>query len=103
MKFKNFPERIRALGEVLGYPKCCIESMAQHYEDNPNSKGYAVYMEATYGKSKLSGTGFVPCPSCYHKDAEEMIVNINKNRHNELSPFPYSKFEKLCEIIDRKL
>jgi len=101
MKFKNFPERIRALGRVLGYPKCCIESMAQHYEDNPNSKGYAVYMESTYGGNKLAGTGFVPCPSCRHNEVDDMIYIINKNRHNELSPFPYSNYEKLCEILDR--
>lgn len=99
MEFKNFPERIRVLGGLLGYPECCIESMATHYEKNPDSNGYALYMESLYGTNPFHGLGFVPCESCYTNKKEDMIQAINKKRHPSIQPFPYSNFKTLCDVV----
>jgi hypothetical protein len=60
-------------GIYLGYPRCCIESLAAGH----------------WAKAGLpcTGTGYVPCFECRKKPEEELLDYIEKYRLCDL-PFP---------------
>lgn len=68
------------LGELLGYPKCCIN----YFCSNAGfSSSWYIYTQT----NPFSGTGFISCPECSQKP-EATKEYINTNRHPDLPVFP---------------
>jgi hypothetical protein len=66
------PTRSWVLGTICGYPPCCIEDFIEQFEwRNTGSQ---------WKQRKLTGTGYVPCPSCNEKTREDLLEAIAVRR-----------------------
>lgn len=85
----------RIWGEYFNYPQCCIDHFC-----NPEVKGYSQYTENHIAR----GTGFVPCPKCFHKtknlSKEELIAWMGRDffkSGNFLVEVTSAKWKKLAD------
>lgn len=74
----------RVWGKYYGFPSCCVESMIEFCDKNPE-KGYAWEVK----RNKFSGSGFVPCDKCDRKPA---LITKFRIAHNRICPskFPHT-------------
>lgn len=74
-----------ALGEFLGFPKCCSDEFLNLLDnDIPALK----LKHQKLINHPCKGTGFVPCNKCMDRNPQELIDNINANRTFP-HPFPF--------------
>jgi hypothetical protein len=67
------------MGTICGYPPCCIQDFIEQYE---------LRISGAYWKQRqLTGTGYVPCPSCNEKTHEDLLKAIAARRVSSV-PFP---------------
>ena len=78
-KNETWVERTERLGELLGYPKCCIDAFCK---EDP----------LTRPDRKLHGSGYVPCCKCDNLSDGQLIDVINSNRKCD-TKFPLSPWE----------
>lgn len=69
----------KTMGEFYGFPACCIEYFREHDMETVVKDNQTDFV--------LSDTGFIACPHCRTKSAEELTAEINKNRACP-TPFP---------------
>lgn len=70
-------------GDIYGYPKCCQE----WFDRRMDSIMTAGSMDHDLGHQAIDGTGYLACPKCRTKTAEEQIAAIMEKRIIPL-PFP---------------
>ncbi|QXO10946.1 hypothetical protein pEaSNUABM54_00120 [Erwinia phage pEa_SNUABM_54] len=75
-------------GDIYGYPKCCQE----WFDRRTDSIMSGHSADAGLGFQALDGTGYLACPKCRTKTAEEQIAAIMENRIIPL-PFPQDECE----------
>jgi hypothetical protein len=77
---ENWDDRARRIGNLCGYPDCCIDEFIKRDWDNRP-------------KRKFHGTGYVPCEACNEKSGLELIATINEKRTFN-TPFPFAPWDK---------
>jgi hypothetical protein len=75
------------MGTICGFPVCCI----QDFIDDPDDHTSGVPWEPR----KLTGTGYVPCPSCNTKTEDQLREAIAARRVSP-KPFPESPWDNTC-------
>lgn len=68
------------LGNVLGYPECCVDFFIQNCGFN---REWTTYINS----NPFSGTGFISCPRC-SENYERTKKFIELHRHPSLPKFP---------------
>lgn len=87
-------------GDIYGYPKCC-QAWFERRMDSVLSPDMC--RDRDLGHQALDGTGYLACPACRTKSAEEQIAAIMENRIIPL-PFPEDDCEPfaLTEYVLRQ-
>ena len=88
--FRIMPGKLWTIfGEYYGFPHCCIE----HF----NNRDFTTTLGYSHALIKM-GTGYVPCPECAKKSAEELVEAIAKKRKCP-TPFPASDLVPELDVI----
>lgn len=74
----NVKDQQRDFGTYFGFPPCCIAD-------------FLTRDSAPRIPRKLSGTGYIPCPSCNEKPVEALVATIRQNRICS-APFPSGRY-----------
>jgi hypothetical protein len=69
------------MGTICGYPPCCIQDFIDELPYRSTC--------ADWPSRQLTGTGYVPCPSCNEKTREDLLWAIAVRRVSDVS-FPRS-------------
>ena len=67
------------MGTICGFPVCCIQDFLLEYDSCSSG--------ASWEDRKLSGTGYVPCPTCNLKSEVQLKEAIDSRRVSSV-PFP---------------
>ena len=68
-----FAEQLVQNGVAYGFPVCCVVEFIHRMDDEEEEREH-------YPHAPLYGTGYVPCPKCRQKTAEELVSKIDANR-----------------------
>ena len=69
------------MGTICGFPPCCIGDFIANYNTG-----------AIWEPRKLTGTGYVPCPTCNMKSEVQLRKAIDSRRVSSV-PFPNPPWE----------
>lgn len=89
----------RELGEILGFPGCCVEEFITILEGN--------YLNTWMYKEKVTKisyepNGYVPCWKCWENSASEHAAIINSRRDPSLPRFPEKAPDHLFTELKEK-